>query len=80
MDKKLVFLDLDGTIIKSSVAHFNSYKFVFEKYGKEMCSFNEWEDIINNKHFSDYMNKVFDKNMLETVKKEKIMECMEKDI
>ncbi len=66
-----LMIDLDGTIIKSSVAHFNSYKFVFEKYGKEMCSFNECKDIISNKHFSDYMNKVFDKNMLETVKKGK---------
>jgi len=75
-----LMIDLDGTIIKSSVAHFNSYKFVFEKYGKEMCSFNEWEDIINNKHFLDYMNKVFDKNMLETVKKEKIMELNNQNI
>lgn len=69
-----LMIDLDGTLINSSFAHFNSYKVVFEKYGKQMCSYNEWEDIINNKHFSDYMNNVFDKSMIETIKKEKIME------
>ena len=38
------------------------------------------EYIVNNKHFSDYMNSILDKTMIETIKNEKIIELNNQNI
>lgn len=67
-----ILLDMDGTIIDSSISHYNAYKKVFSNYKKEFITFNEWNDIILNDHFSNYLYKIFDETTVNNIKNEKI--------
>lgn len=72
VDDIYLMLDLDGTLINSDKAHYNSYKQVFHKYNKNMLSFDKWEYIINNGNFNDYLKTIFEEEELLIIKKEKI--------
>ena len=65
-----ICLDLDGTIIDSNMAHYQAYKRVFEKYGKEMISVEVWNDIIMNGSFDSYLWENIDID-INKIKKEK---------
>ena len=67
-----IFLDMDGTIIDTNMAHYNAYKKVFEKYNKDILSINEWDNIILNDNIDNYLRKIFDEHTFNKVKKEKI--------
>jgi beta-phosphoglucomutase-like phosphatase (HAD superfamily) len=65
---------MDGTIIDSNMAHYNAYKKVFSNYNKdfEFINFNEWNNIILNDSFSNYLYKIFDENTVNNIKNQKI--------
>ena len=65
-------MDLDGTLINSNEAHYNSYKIVFENIDIELLSFEEWNVYLNNKHFDDYLRKQFTDSEILKIKSEKI--------
>ncbi len=67
-----ICLDLDGTILDTNTAHFNSYKKVFEKYGKTFLDKSKWNDIILNSNIDIYLNKILDENDFKKFKEEKI--------
>ena len=68
-----ICLDMDGTIIESNSAHYNAYKKVFEKYDKPFLNLDEWNNIILNDSFTKcYLDKIFDENTCNQIKKEKM--------
>jgi len=76
-----IFLDLDGTIIDSNMAHYRAYYRVFEKYGKEMISVELWNDIIMNGSFDSYLREIFQVDTdVDKIKKEKLESLREENI
>ncbi len=73
-------LDLDGTLINSNEAHYNSYKIVFENIKREFLSFEEWNDYINNKHIDDYLRKQFTDSEIQKIKNDKVNKFKEQNI
>jgi dTDP-4-dehydrorhamnose reductase len=67
-----ICLDMDGTIIESNMAHYNSYKKLFEKYNKDFLTINEWTDIIMNGNIDSYLIFHFGKDNLYNIKNEKL--------
>ena len=51
-------IDLDGTLINSSKLHYEAYEKVFQKMNITFVDFDKWNNIINSKHFDDYMKDV----------------------
>uniref|UniRef100_A0A6C0DNX8 RmlD-like substrate binding domain-containing protein n=1 Tax=viral metagenome TaxID=1070528 RepID=A0A6C0DNX8_9ZZZZ len=51
-----IMLDLDGTLIDSNLAHYNAYKKVFNKYDYSFLSIDEWNNIILNDNFDNYLH------------------------
>jgi len=66
-----ILLDLDGTLIDSNMAHYNSYKKVFDNHNIEFLSINEWNYIILNDNIDNYFKKLFDKEFINIIKSEK---------
>jgi dTDP-4-dehydrorhamnose reductase/beta-phosphoglucomutase-like phosphatase (HAD superfamily) len=56
-----ILIDLDGTIIDSNFAHYNSYQLAFETFGFDFIKYSEWNDFTMNKNIDDYL-KIFFKN------------------
>ena len=79
-DKFFICLDMDGTIIDTNFAHYNSYSAVFENYNKPFLNINEWNTIIMNDNIDNYLSTIFDKNKIKTVKEEKINILKTQDI
>jgi nucleoside-diphosphate-sugar epimerase len=75
-----LLIDLDGTIIDSSKAHYNAYVKTFEKYGKNFISFDEWNDIILNDNIDNYLKKCFDAKMISEVKHIKLLNLQNETI
>lgn len=69
-----ILLDLDGTIINSSIAHYNAYVKTFEKYSINFLNYNEWNNYIMNGNIDNYLNEIFTNNveMFNKIKQEKI--------
>jgi len=63
-----IFLDMDGTIIETNKAHYNSYKKVFEIYGVPFLNINEWNHIILNDNIDNFLKNVFDEQTINNVK------------
>ena len=70
-NKFFICLDMDGTIIETNNAHYNSYKNVFEKYNKTFIDIKEWNNIVNNNNIDNYLITVFDEKNINTIKLEK---------
>ena len=66
-----IFLDLDGTILDSNVAHYNSYKKVFEKRNKDFLDMSEWNTIILDDTIDNYLKTIFDESIISIIKQEK---------
>jgi len=66
-----ICLDMDGTIIDSNKAHYNAYKKVFEKYNKPFLKIDEWDEIILNDHFDNYLRTLFKEEEFYHIKEEK---------
>ena len=75
-----ILLDMDGTIIDSTMAHYNAYKKVLSNYNHEFINFNEWNNIILNDSFSNYLYNIFDETTVNNIKKEKINMLKEETI
>jgi len=75
-----ILLDLDGTLINSNLAHYNSYKIVFENINKDFISFEEWNDFINNKHFDEYLREKYTNAEIKSIKEEKLNIFKQQDI
>ena len=75
-----ILLDLDGTIINSNFAHYSSYKNVFEKKQIEFLTYDDWNDIILNKNFDDYLRGIFNFDEIKMVKEEKLLEFSNQEI
>lgn len=54
-----VLIDLDGTIINSSYAHYSSYKKVFSELNEPFMEFLNWKSIISNGNINDYLFERF---------------------
>lgn len=67
-----ICLDMDGTIIDTNMAHYNSYKKVFEKYNRQFLNIDEWNDIILNDNIDNYLKTVFGDTLFINIKKEKL--------
>lgn len=67
-------IDLDGTLIDSSLVHYQSYKKVIESRNKPFFSVDVWETMISNGNVNDYLSDNFSKEDIEQIKREKIRE------
>jgi dTDP-4-dehydrorhamnose reductase len=54
-----VLIDLDGTIVNSSYAHYNSYKMVFDELCMAFMDFSDWKNIISTGNINDYLCSIF---------------------
>ena len=81
-NKKELFicLDMDGTIIETNIAHYNSYKKVFEKYGKDFLNMEEWTNIIQTSNIDNYLRTVFQEGEFYNIKLEKLEYLREESI
>ena len=80
-----ICLDMDGTIIETNNAHYNSYKKLFEKYNKQFLNIDEWNDVILNGssfngNMDNYLRTIFDENVFDEIKKEKLQFLREEPI
>lgn len=66
-----IFLDMDGTIVDSNLAHYKAYERAFKKFNKPMINMNEWNNIIINDNIDNYLRTVFDEDLFNKVKHEK---------
>jgi len=73
-----ICLDMDGTIIDTNIAHYNSYKKVFEKYNKPFLTLDEWNYFILNDNIDNYLRKIFDETNFYNIKQEKL-ECLREE-
>lgn len=70
-DDLFICLDMDGTIINTIDAHFNSYKKTFERYNKSFLELEEWNNIIMNGNIDNYLKTIFHENEFKILKEEK---------
>ena len=75
-----ICLDMDGTIIETNMAHYNSYKRVFENHNKNFLNIDEWTNIIQVGNIDNYLTTVFDENEFYNIKKEKLELLSEESI
>ena len=66
-----IFLDMDGTIVDSNIAHYNAYEKTFKKFNKNMINIDEWNNIILNDNIDNYLRTIFDEDTFNNIKKEK---------
>jgi beta-phosphoglucomutase-like phosphatase (HAD superfamily) len=64
-------IDLDGTLIDSSMAHYRAYAAVFSKRNIDFVSFSEWTAIVNNNGVDDYLREVFGDELIGDIKSSK---------
>jgi beta-phosphoglucomutase-like phosphatase (HAD superfamily) len=55
-----LMIDLDGTIIHSSDAHYNAYKLALNDLGFPFIDVHEWKRIISTSHMNDYFASLYD--------------------
>jgi len=67
-----ICLDMDGTIIETNSAHYNSYKKTFETNNKTFLNIEEWNVIIMNNNIDNYLKSIFYKEEIFNIKKEKL--------
>jgi dTDP-4-dehydrorhamnose reductase len=71
-DAFFFMIDMDGTIINTNDAHYISYKYVFEKYNRTFLTMDEWNEIITNGNFDNYLLSIFDIDLVKQIKQEKL--------
>jgi HAD superfamily hydrolase (TIGR01509 family) len=54
------------------MAHYNSYKKVFENYNKQFLNMDEWNNIIMNDNIDNYIRTIFDAEQFNIIKREKL--------
>ena len=62
-------IDLDGTLIVSEKAQYNAYRLSFKEYGRQICSFDEWKDMINTNTVDSYLKTLVDQKTFHEIKK-----------
>jgi len=67
-----ICLDMDGTIIETSIAHYNAYKKVWENNNKNFLNINEWTNIIQTGNINNYLINIFGEKDFDRIKKEKL--------
>ena len=63
-----ILLDMDGTIIDTTMAHYNAYKKAFETYNIPFLNLHQWNHIILNDNIDNYLKTVFDEPTIHNVK------------
>lgn len=63
-----VMIDLDGTIIHSSNAHYNAYKLALKELGFSFIELTEWTRIISNCHINKYFASLYDTETIHKIK------------
>ena len=76
-------IDLDGTLIDSSMAHYRAYLSVYNSFEgikncSEFISFSEWTSIVNNNGVDDYLQEVFGEDVIKEIKARKF-EALKKE-
>lgn len=66
-----IMLDLDGTIVDTTHAHYNAYKRSFEKHNKKIMNIEEWNHIILNDHIDNYLKTNFNEDTVSAIKADK---------
>ena len=69
-----LLIDLDGTLINTNLAHYNSYKNVFLNKKKKFISFDKWNEYINNSNINLFLKECFKESDIVNIKMEKIKE------
>jgi dTDP-4-dehydrorhamnose reductase len=75
-----ICLDMDGTIIETSIAHYNAYKKVWENNNKNFLNINEWTNIIQTGNINNYLINIFGEKDFDRIKKEKLEYLREEPI
>lgn len=63
-----LMIDLDGTIINSSYAHYNSYHLALKDFGFPFIDFHEWKRITSNCHINNYLTSLYDAETIMNIK------------
>lgn len=79
-DDIFLLLDLDGTLIESNNAHYNSYERAFKKNNIDFISLEKWNKIINEGNLKEYIKEKFTEEEVKKIKQEKINELKQEDI
>ena len=64
-------IDLDGTLIDSSMAHYRAYSSVFSKRNIDFVDFDRWSQIVNNNGVDNYLRGIFGDDLIPVIKSEK---------
>jgi len=79
-DDFFILLDMDGTIIDSTISHYNAYKTVFENHGKPFLNADEWNNIILNDNIDNYLKTCFNEREFYKIKEEKLNNLLRETI
>lgn len=66
-----LLIDLDGTLINSNLAHYNSYRAVFKERNTNFITFNEWNKLVENNTINKFIIKKFGIENLPIIKSKK---------
>jgi len=75
-----IMMDMDGTMIQSNHAHYNSYKKVLEERNIQFLSFDEWSHLLSNGGIDLYLQQLFDEHEIHKIKSEKQKQLQYEDI
>jgi len=79
-NKFFICLDMDGTIINTSVAHYNAYCKAFENHNMSFLNWTEWNQIVLNSNIDNYIKTIFNDDQFDEIKKEKLLLLKEESI
>jgi dTDP-4-dehydrorhamnose reductase len=79
-DDYFIMIDLDGTLIDSSRAHYNAYKKTMDMYNISFLTFDEWNDTILNDHIDNYFAQHFTDILIKEIKENKASILNEEEI
>ena len=63
-----LLIDLDGTLIHSSIAHYNAYKDTFKQLGLTFIDEVEWNRIISDGNINTYLYSLYDADTVAKIK------------
>lgn len=67
-----ICLDMDGTIINTSIAHYNAYSNAFAKYNKSFLNWLDWMELIMNSNIDNYIKSIFNNEEFDNIKRDKL--------
>jgi dTDP-4-dehydrorhamnose reductase/beta-phosphoglucomutase-like phosphatase (HAD superfamily) len=78
-NNSFVLIDLDGTLVNSSYAHYSAYKNAYFDLNYQFMAFSDWKSIISNGNINDYLSRIFKSTDTITQIKTKKKKYMQKE-